>query len=66
MFSAGYYNAAARQELASDLWIQRNIPGGLNSPMGAALDNYYGGNPNPTFGQLYGTYGLGYGYYRAW
>ena len=29
--------------------------------MGRQLDNYYGGNPNPTFGQMYGGYGQGYG-----
>ena len=66
MFSTGYYNPAAQRELASDMWIQRHVPGGLNSPLGRTLDNYLGGNPNPTFGQVYGTYGRGYGYYRAW
>ena len=28
--------------------------------MGRQLDNYYGGNPNPTFGQVYGGYGPRY------
>ncbi len=27
----GGYNSNVNQELASDMWIQRNIPGGLNS-----------------------------------
>ncbi len=31
-------------------------------PLGMQLDNYLGGNPNPTFGQVYGGYGAGYGY----
>ena len=75
---------AAQREYQSDLWIQQNVPGGLNSkfisvrfkikknvhvgPMGRRLDNYLGGNPNPTFGQMYGGYpgyGSGYGY-RRW
>lgn len=36
--------------------------------MGERLDNYMGGNPNPSFGQMYGGapgvggYGGGYGY----
>ena len=77
MWGGGYNNYGALQnELASDLWIQRNIPGGLNSKVfsvqhllyhhhhigsvGRQLDNYFGGNPNPTYGQLYGGYG-GYG-----
>ena len=45
--------------------------------MGRRLDNYLGGNPNPTAGQFYGGYphphghnhgyGNGYGYqYRGW
>ncbi|CAF4041604.1 unnamed protein product [Rotaria sordida] len=50
-------------ELASDMWIERNIPGGLNSRMGTYLDNMMGGNPNPTFPQLYGGYGGGFGGY---
>jgi hypothetical protein len=42
-------------------------------PLGERLDNYLGGNPNPTFGQVYGGapgvggYGAGYGYsYGGW
>ena len=35
MFGYGYNNGAANRaitnELVSDLWIQQNIPGGLNS-----------------------------------
>jgi hypothetical protein len=27
----GGYNTNVNQELASDMWIQRNVPGGLNS-----------------------------------
>ncbi|CAF1375527.1 unnamed protein product [Adineta ricciae] len=60
----GGYNS----ELRSDMWIQTHIPGGLNSSLGERLDNYLGGNPNPTFGQVYGGapgvggYGSGYGY----
>ena len=41
--------------------------------LGERLDNYMGGNPNPTFGQIYGGapgvggYGSGYGYsYGRW
>jgi hypothetical protein len=26
-----YGQAAAQREMASDMWIQRNVPGGLNS-----------------------------------
>jgi len=66
-------NQAITNELISDLWIQQNVPGGLNSPLGATLDNMMGGNPNPTFGQAYGAgngfggYGTGYGYrYGGW
>ncbi len=85
--------AAIQNELLSDLWIEQNIPGGLDSkliniwlnvfidynckigPLGRALDNAMGGNPNPTWGQMYGSYipvggygyGTGYGYgYRRW
>lgn len=65
MWPGSYYGAAQR-ELASDMWIQTHVPGGLNSPLGRALDNYLGGNPNPTLGQMYGSYGMGYGYYRPW
>jgi hypothetical protein len=42
-------------------------------PLGQMLDNMMGGNPNPTFGQMYGAsrgfegYGFGYGYhYGGW
>ncbi len=42
-------------------------------PLGHMLDNMMGGNPNPTFSQMYGAaprfggYGTGYGYqYRGW
>ncbi|CAF1039548.1 unnamed protein product [Rotaria sordida] len=52
-------------ELASDMWIERNIPGGLNSRLGTYLDNMMGGNPNPTIPQLYGGYG-GYGPYGGY
>ncbi|CAF1072822.1 unnamed protein product [Rotaria sordida] len=52
-------------ELASDMWIERNIPGGLNSRLGTYLDNRMGGNPNPTIPQLYGGYG-GYGPYGGY
>lgn len=75
--------------MRSDMWIQQNVPGGLNSSflhslrfemfdgriafllgaLGERLDNMFGGNPNPTFGQFYGGapgvgggYGGGYGY----
>lgn len=68
----GSYGAMQR-ELQSDAWIQRNVPGGLNSPMGQALDNHFGGNPNPTLGQrvmggAFPGYGSSYGYqsYRRW
>ncbi|CAF3612619.1 unnamed protein product [Rotaria sp. Silwood1] len=56
-------NPYVLNELASDMWIERNIPGGLNSPWGTYLDNMMGGNPNPTFAQRFGGYGYpGYGY----
>ncbi|CAF3750670.1 unnamed protein product [Rotaria socialis] len=51
-----HYNPYMNREMASDMWIQRNIPGGLNSPLGEYLDNRMGGNPNPTFGQTVGGY----------
>ncbi|UJR11245.1 hypothetical protein I4U23_015427 [Adineta vaga] len=66
-----YRGGNHNSEMRSDLWIQRNVPGGLNSALGERLDNYLGGNPNPTFGQVYGgapgvggynNYGSGYGY----
>ncbi|CAF1670627.1 unnamed protein product, partial [Rotaria magnacalcarata] len=44
------------------MWIERNIPGGLNSVLGEQLDNYLGGNPNPTYGQIYGGAPGGGGY----
>ncbi|CAF1425022.1 unnamed protein product [Adineta ricciae] len=56
-----YRNPAVMNELLSDLWIEQNVPGGLNSPLGQALDNMMGGNPNPTFGQRYNNM-TGYGY----
>jgi hypothetical protein len=31
MYGYNNYNAYANQELQSDMWIQRNVPGGLNS-----------------------------------
>ena len=43
----------------------------MKGPLGIALDNYLGGNPNPTLGQRLGMgggypysygYGSGYGY----
>ncbi|CAF3972244.1 unnamed protein product [Rotaria sp. Silwood1] len=46
-------NPRVLAELASDMWIERNIPGGLNSPLGQYLDNIMGGNPNPTHGQRF-------------
>ncbi|CAF5034057.1 unnamed protein product, partial [Rotaria sp. Silwood1] len=49
-------NPAIIRELESDLWIERNIPGGLNSPLGEYYDNMMGGNPNPTWGQVTGGY----------
>ncbi|CAF3343842.1 unnamed protein product [Rotaria sp. Silwood1] len=70
----GGYNMMG--ELASDMWIQGHVPGGLNSYYGEYLDNRFGGNPNPTYGQMYGGYpgvggyggyGGGYGYgYGGW
>ncbi|CAF0984302.1 unnamed protein product [Adineta ricciae] len=68
------YAAYANREYASDMWIIRNVPGGLNSPLGEALDNYLGGNPNPSYGQIVGgapgvggygypQYGSSFGYY---
>ena len=92
MYNAYGMNRAAQREMASDMWIQRHVPGGLNSrflffkwifdgakltacshlgPLGRQLDNYLGGNPNPTWGQMtggysaYQGYGNGYGY-RRW
>ncbi|UJR20279.1 hypothetical protein I4U23_023410 [Adineta vaga] len=56
-----YRNPAVINELVSDLWIEQNVPGGLSSPLGQALDNMMGGNPNPTYGQMYGNMG-GYRY----
>ncbi|CAF4059566.1 unnamed protein product [Rotaria sp. Silwood1] len=56
-------------ELASDMWIERNIPGGLNSPMGTYLDNRMGGNHNPTYGQMAGRHSgfyPGYSYPFRW
>ncbi|UJR20219.1 hypothetical protein I4U23_023350 [Adineta vaga] len=47
-------NAGGMGERATDNFIQQNVPGGLNSPMGEQLDNMLGGNPNPTQGQIYG------------
>ena len=47
----------------------------LQGALGERLDNYLGGNPNPTFGQIYGgapgvsgySYGSSYGYsYSTW
>ncbi|CAF1294294.1 unnamed protein product, partial [Rotaria sordida] len=32
-------------------------------PMGHFLDNIMGGNPNPTFGQMLGSYYPGYHYH---
>ena len=80
MYGNGYGNYGGMQrEMASDMWIQRNIPGGLNGksrlisfllsavhpsilgPAGSQLDNMLGGNPNPTYGQMYGGYGQGSG-----
>ncbi|CAF3913020.1 unnamed protein product [Rotaria sp. Silwood1] len=49
-------NPAIIRELESDLWIEKNIPGGLNSPLGEYYDNMMGGNPNPTYGQVIGGY----------
>ncbi|CAF0766212.1 unnamed protein product [Rotaria sordida] len=66
------FNPYMNSEMASDMWIQRNIPGGLNSSLGEYLDNRMGGNPNPTWGQVYGGYpgvggyGSGYGYSYGW
>ncbi|CAF4010948.1 unnamed protein product, partial [Rotaria sp. Silwood1] len=40
--------------MRSDMWINQNIPGGVNSNLGERLDNYIGGNLNPTYGQIYG------------
>ncbi|CAF1096916.1 unnamed protein product [Adineta steineri] len=60
-----YRNQAVMNELKSDIWIEQNIPGGLNSPVGRQLDNMLGGNPNPTYGQRYNQsygYNKGYGY----
>ncbi|CAF2807996.1 unnamed protein product [Rotaria sp. Silwood2] len=64
----GGFNPYGGSEMRSDMWIQQNVPGGLNSGMGEYLDNRMGGNPNPTWGQAYGGYpgvggyGAGYGY----
>ncbi|CAF1396750.1 unnamed protein product [Adineta steineri] len=55
-------------EMRSDMWINQNVPGGVNSNFGERLDNFMGGNPNPTYGEIYGGapgvggYGGGYGY----
>ncbi|CAF3602409.1 unnamed protein product [Rotaria sp. Silwood1] len=49
-------NPAIMRELQSDLWIEKNIPGGLNSSMGEYYDNMMGGNPNATWGQVTGGY----------
>lgn len=75
----GYNNfggGARMSEMQSDMWIQRNVPGGVNSALGERMDNMLGGNPNPSFGQVYGGapgvggyggYGSGYGYsYGGW
>ncbi|CAF3335343.1 unnamed protein product [Rotaria sp. Silwood2] len=72
-------NPYMMSELSSDMWIERSVPGGLNSYYGEYLDNRMGGNPNPTYGQMYGGYpgvggyggyggyGGGYGYsYGGW
>ncbi|CAF1179653.1 unnamed protein product [Rotaria sp. Silwood1] len=63
-------NPQVLAELASDMWIERNIPGGLNSPLGTYLDNVMGGNPNPTYGQMVGGYprvgGYFVGYYPGY
>ncbi|CAF1403171.1 unnamed protein product [Rotaria sordida] len=65
-------NPHMMRELQTDMWIERNIPGGLNSYYGEYLDNRYGGNSNPTYGQIYGGYpgvggyGGGYGYSSGW
>ncbi|CAF1146087.1 unnamed protein product [Rotaria sp. Silwood1] len=58
-------NPYVLRELASDMWIERNVPGGLNSRWGSYLDNMMGGNPNPTFAQRFGGYG-GYGGYPGY
>lgn len=65
MWGGGIHGAVQR-ELNSDAYIQLTVPGGLNSPYGRQLDNFYGGNPNPTLGQRYGGYGYGYGYRRPY
>ncbi|CAF1194642.1 unnamed protein product [Rotaria sordida] len=49
-------NPNIMRELQSDMWIERNIPGGLNSSLGEYVDNVVGGNPNPTYGQIVGGY----------
>ncbi|CAF0979872.1 unnamed protein product [Rotaria sp. Silwood1] len=48
-------NSYMASELESDMWIEQNIPGGLESPLGIYLDNLMGGNPNPTMGQILGS-----------
>ena len=76
MFSFNPYDPAQR-ELASDLWIQQHVPGGLAGksahprpqiridrlgPLGRQLDVMMGGSPNPTGGQMFGAMGFGSGY----
>ncbi|CAF1577090.1 unnamed protein product, partial [Rotaria magnacalcarata] len=75
MYGGGYGQyGGGMGEMRSDMWINQNIPGGVNSALGERLDNYMGGNSNPTYGQIYGGapgvggygggngYGGGYGY----
>ncbi|CAF1194571.1 unnamed protein product [Adineta steineri] len=52
---------ANMSERITDDWIERNVPGGLNSSLGQQLDNMMGGNPNPTPGQSYGSGGPRFG-----
>ncbi|CAF5222439.1 unnamed protein product, partial [Rotaria magnacalcarata] len=80
MYGGGYGQyGGPLQETITDAWIDQNLIGGRNSAAGETLDNYLGGNPNPTFGQIYGGapgvggygggngYGGGYGYqYGGW
>ncbi|CAF0989539.1 unnamed protein product [Adineta steineri] len=54
MYGTGNNVGSNLGEQITDNWINQNVPGGVNSPMGEQLDNMMGGNPNPTIGQYVG------------
>ena len=71
----GHYVAVARK-FAAEMWIHRNIPGGIDGPIGRRMNPILGRDPNQMYGGLNGftqlrnlnifggssSYGTGYGY----